>query len=275
MLQNKIGRAFLVLVSLLGLAALIIAGLNYGWWSRRTQMIAPAKFYLALPLTRGPFKIKIYSPGKHFDPRALIIFGSGDGGWRQIWEGRVASFLSSKGYAVGGIDFKAYSATDYSSEILGKDTELIASALRERLDASDAPLVIAGFSMGAAQAVPAAAYVLAHHPLRKDKLAGLLLCALGERGRYGLRTEDTLDVTPTGPNTFGVTEFNQALGHLRVAQFQGGGDVLSSTAWLDRLAAPHRLWELPNGFHSFSGASDAFLGQLADGLDWVLAGSGK
>ena len=64
MLQNKIGRAFLVLVSLLGLAALIIAGLNYGWWSRRTQMIAPAKFDLALPLTRGPFKIKIYSPRK-------------------------------------------------------------------------------------------------------------------------------------------------------------------------------------------------------------------
>ena len=244
--------------------------MNYGWWSRHTHVLAPAQFDTVIPLERGAFPIKIYSPGKDYEPRALIIFGSGDGGWKKSWEDRVASYLSSRGYGVGGIDFKAYAASDYSHEVLGRDTVRIAAALRERFDAADAPVVIAGFSMGAVQAPAMAAYVLAHVPQRTSGLAGLALCAPGERGRYGLRPSDIFDVEPTGPNTFAVADFDHALGTLRVAQFHGGGDVLSSTVWLKELAAPHRLWELPNGFHSFSGASDEFLAQLADGLEWVL-----
>lgn len=267
--------AFSTLLILAGIAALVIAGMNYGWWSPHTRVAAPAKSDLAVPLTRGPFTLRIYGPGKDIAPKALIIFGSGDGGWRQSWEDRVASFLSSRGYGVAGVDFKAYSATDYSREILGQDTLLIAAALREHLGAPNAPLVIAGFSMGAIQAVPAAAYVVTHHLAGSQKLAGLLLCAAGERGRYGLRTSDTLDVVPTGPNTFAITDFSRALDGLRVAQFHGEGDLLSSTAWLNRLTAPHRLWQLPNGFHSFGGAGDKFLLQLSEGLSWVLGGSAK
>ena len=267
--------SFSALLILAGIVALVIAGMNYGWWSRRTHVAAPETSDLAVRLTRGPFTLRAYSPGRGIVPKALIIFGSGDGGWRKIWEDRVAAFLASRGYGIAGVDFKAYSATDYSREILGKDTLLIAAALRKRLGAPDAPLVIAGFSMGAIQAVPAAAYVVRHNLVHSQKLVGLLICASGERGRYGLRTADTLDVVPTGPNTFAITDFSQALDGLRVAQFHGEGDVLSSTAWLDQLTAPHRLWQLPNGFHSFSGASDKFLDQLSEGLSWLLGGSVK
>lgn len=267
--------AFSIFLVLAGIAALVIAGMNYGWWSPHTRVTAPAKSDLVVPLTRGPFTLKVYSPGKDIAPKALIIFGSGDGGWRERWEDRVASFLSSQGYAVAGVDFKTYSTTDYSRETLGKDTLLIAAALREYFCAPDAPLVIAGFSMGAIQAVPAAAYVVRHNLAGSQKLAGLLLCAPGKRGRYGLRTSDTLDVAPTGPNTFAITDFSRALDGLRVAQFHGEGDVLSSTAWLNRLTARHRLWRLPDGFHSFGGASDRFLGQLSKGLNWVLGDSAK
>ncbi|MEO8438650.1 MAG: AcvB/VirJ family lysyl-phosphatidylglycerol hydrolase [Spartobacteria bacterium] len=271
----KIRLILITLASLLilsGIVALFVAGMNYGWWKRHTQVTAPEHYDLAVPLTRGSFTLKVYSPGENVVPKALIIFGSGDGGWKPIWEDRVASYLSSQGYAVAGIDFKTYSVTDYSEKVLGKDTQIIAAAMRKRFGAPRAPLVLAGFSMGAIQAVPQAAYILTYDPAGSEKLAGLLVCAPGERGRYGLRTADTLDIEPTGPNTFAITDFSKKLGQLRIAQFQGGGDVLSSTAWLNGLAAPHRLWKLPNGFHSFSGASDKFLGQLTDGLNWILGG---
>ncbi len=258
------------LLLLVGIAALIVTGMNYGWWSRRTHVAAPVQYDLAVPLARGSFQLKVYSPGEDIAPKALIVFGSGDGGWKRNWEDRVASYLSSQGYAVAGIDFKSYSETDYSFEILGNDTRSIAASMRKRLGAPDVPLVIGGFSMGAVEAVPQAAYLLAHDPSGSEKLAGLLVCAPGKRGRYGLRTSDTLDEEPTGPNTFAIADFSKQLGQLRVAQFHGGGDILSSRHWLNRLEAPHRLWELPNGFHSFSGASDAFLAQLSEGLNWIL-----
>ncbi len=263
------------LLLLLGIAALIVTGMNYGWWSRRTHVAAPANYDLVVPLTRGSFTLKVYSPGEDFVPKALIIFGSGDGGWKPIWEDRVASYLSSKGYAVAGIDFKTYSQTDFSEEILGKDTLTIAAAMRKRLDASEVPLVIGGFSMGAVEAIPQAVYILARDHEESEKLTGLVVCAPGKRGRYGLRMEDTMDEEPTGPDTFAIADFSKKLGALRVAQFHGGGDILSSRLWLNRLEAPHRLWELPNGFHSFSGASDAFLAQLSEGLNWVLDGTPK
>ena len=62
---------------------------------------------VSVPLRRRAF------PRYHFvpqgAPKAIIIFGSGDGGWGQI-ENRVCTFLQQNGFYTVGIDFRKYAA---------------------------------------------------------------------------------------------------------------------------------------------------------------------
>ena len=128
-------------------------------------------------LHRGAFEIRWYDPGEAFgQPRGTIIFGSGDGGW-SYWEERVCGHLASTGWFVAGVDFRKYSETDFSREILRADYVILARALDQRASKTTSlPLLYGGWSMGAELAVAAGA-----DPNRPDPLRGLLLVAPGAR----------------------------------------------------------------------------------------------
>jgi len=107
---------------------------------------------IAIPLRRGAF------PTYHFvsrsTPKAIIIFGSGDGGWSQI-ENRVCTFLQQNRFYTVGIDFRKYAATDYDLDVLVSDFTVIAPVAATRAGNPELPVVYAGWSMGAVQAVAA------------------------------------------------------------------------------------------------------------------------
>ncbi len=199
------------------------------------------------------------------NPKAVIIFGSGDGGW-SYFEEKICLYLQKHGYWVVGLDFHDYASADYTLEKLKKDFTAISKAARTDAKGPDLPLIWGGWSMGAEQAVPAAAELKETFPVR-----GLLLVAPGERGRYGLHWQDRMGIAPKGVNTFGVVDFAEKLGKIKVAQFHPGLDLLDSISWLDKLKAPHKLWTLPRSLHNFDGASDAFLKQIKEGMDYLLA----
>ncbi len=78
------------------------------------QMAAPngsTGATLTLQLTRGQFTVLDFQPQVHKEPRAIILFGSGDGGWTGFEEA-ICKTLQSRMYEPIGIDFARYANTD-------------------------------------------------------------------------------------------------------------------------------------------------------------------
>ena len=216
-----------------------------------------------LSLRRGVFTVYDFAP-KAGAPRAVIIFGSGDGGWGG-WEETVCQTLCNHGYQVIGIDSADYAITDYNLATLQADFGLIADKFLAPYGANPPPLLEGGWSMGAAQAIAIAG---GPHPPRD--LTGLLLASPLSRGRYGLRISDKLNFLPYGPGTFAVHDFAPAMTHLRIAQWHGSEDTIDSRTWLKDLKDPHREYDLPHAGHNYNAASDAFLRQLLNSVKWIL-----
>jgi hypothetical protein len=108
-------------------------------------------------LKRGPFVVHRYVPGQAAysnHPRAVIIFGSGDGGF-DGWEDRVCRALQADGYEMLGFDCNRYSKTDYDLATLQADMNTIAQNSISHDAEPKPPLIIGGWSMGAEQAIPA------------------------------------------------------------------------------------------------------------------------
>jgi hypothetical protein len=227
----------------------------------------PDRTEVALALKRGAFTVYRYLPGDPkyaAAPKAVIIFGSGDGGF-DGWEDRVCHGLQACGYEMLGFDCAVYAKTDYDLKTLQADMDTIAQSSLTRYGAKPPPLIIGGWSMGAEQAVPAAG-----GPNPPAGLKGLLLISPGDRGRYGLRVADRFNVQPTGPGTFALAFFGHNLNNYRVAQWNGNLDLLGSKAWLDTLTATHKAYGFPWGLHDYDGASDKFLKLLNESVEWIL-----
>lgn len=211
-----------------------------------------------IQLSRGPGKVHLFrGPEK---PVAGIVFASGDGGWND-WENTVSGWLEAAGWRVAGLNCRTYAETDYDGDLLGNDF----AALAKAMDLPEGtPLIYGGWSMGAVQAVAAAGNE------RPDDLKGLLLFSCGSRGRYGLRLKDEVGIAPTGEGTFGLNEFSDAVKGLRIAQFQGSSDIISSTAWINNLPEATALYEVPGSNHGFNGPDQDFRPYFQHGLAWVL-----
>lgn len=214
-------------------------------------------------LAHLPAVVRLYEPDQT-PPKAIFIFGSGDGGWSP-WEDAVARWLRDEGVYVVGFDLNEYSKKDYSQELLGQDMAKLAADAMERCKGGESPVIYGGWSMGAVQAVAAAA---SNH--RPAHLVGLMLMSADQRGRYGLRSSDEIGITPEGPGTFGLSDFTNAVKDLRVAQFHGSADFMASTAWIQTLKSPHALYVKDGANHGFDGPDDDFQKWIQQGLNWVL-----
>jgi hypothetical protein len=223
---------------------------------------------VTLPLKRGDFSFYRYVPSQPeftTHPKAVIIFGSGDGGF-DGWEDRVCKSLQADGYEVLGYDCNSYAKTDYDMATLQADMAQMARSSLGQYGDHPPPLIFGGWSMGAEQAVAAAG-----GPDRPADLTGLLLISPGSRGRYGLRESDRWDVSPTGEGTYSLKDFASKLDGLRVVQWDGNLDILDSKAWLDSLTAIHKTYGYPYGLHDYDGASDDFLALLKKSVSWILS----
>ena len=218
---------------------------------------------IIIPLRRGAFATYHFVP--RGTPKAIIIFGSGDGGWSQI-ENRVCMFLQQNAFYTVGVDFRKYASTDYDLDVLVSDFTVIAAVAATRACHPELPVIYAGWSMGAVQAVAASG----DPDWRSPRLAGLVLMSMDQRGRYGLRLPEQIGLEPDGEGTFGVTDFTAAAANLRVVQMSAVNDWMNNTDWIKTLKSPHRLCELEHSNHDFNGVDDALQADLLDGINWVL-----
>jgi phosphatidylglycerol lysyltransferase len=240
----------------LSLTALLL-GMSYS--SRADEPLAPT---VTLRLKRGPFGTYHFVPAG--EARALVLFGSGDGGWGHL-ENRVCSALAGGGMYTVGIDFNKYAETDYDDGTLSSDFAAIAQDALSRSNHPDLAVIYGGWSMGAVQAVAAAG-----GESRPPNLVGLILLSMDKRGRYGLRLPERVGLEPEGESTFGVADFTAQVANLRVVQFSATDDWMNNTDWISKLQTPHRLFELENSNHDFNGADETFEHDLFSGVDWIL-----
>ncbi|MFZ4764974.1 MAG: phosphatidylglycerol lysyltransferase domain-containing protein [Roseimicrobium sp.] len=243
---------------------LAIAVLGWHGASVAADRDQPLEFAsVTLKLSRGHYVVRTLDAAVK-PARCVLVFGSGDGGWSE-WEDTIASWLSDAGVVVVAADMREYSKTDFNAEIIGKDMALMAEEGIKVANSPEAPVVYGGWSTGAVDVVPAAAW-----QGRPKQLTGLMLMAADNRGRYGLRPSDELGISPTGPGTFALNELTKQVAELRVAQFHGTTDFMASTSWIRSLPSPHALYEVPGANHGFDGPADSFQEYLLQGLDWVL-----
>jgi alpha-beta hydrolase superfamily lysophospholipase len=231
----------------------------------------PERTEVTISLRRGDFTLLRYQPGQApyaAFPKAIIIFGSGDGGF-DGWEHKVCQALQAAGYEMIGFDCALYAKSDYDLPTLQGDMAKIAASVEVPYGPRPPPLVLGGWSMGAVQGVAAAG-----GPVRIPGLAGLLLISPGDRGRYGLRVADRFDVTPTGTGTFALTDFDKNLDAYRIVQWNGNLDLMGSKTWLNSLSATHKAYDYPWGMHDYGGASEKFLKQLKESIEWMLMPTG-
>ncbi|WP_404422471.1 phosphatidylglycerol lysyltransferase domain-containing protein [Nibricoccus sp. IMCC34717] len=208
--------------------------------------------------------LRLYEPYGTTEPRAVVVFGSGDGGW-SYWEDTVSDWMAADGVAVVGLDLAKYSKTDFTQLDIASDHARAARLGLERWGRGRAlPVFYAGWSMGAAQAVAAAA-----KNGRPAELRGLLLLSADSRGRYGLRPSDEIGITPTGPGTWPLSQFSADMDGLRVVQFHGTADFMASTAWVHSLRTPHQLYLMQGANHGFDGPAPEFRPILLQGIAWA------
>ena len=238
---------------------------------------------ISLDLKRGKFPVRCYEP--QGAPKAILVFGSGDGGWKS-WEEKAARGLASAGFKVIGWDCRAYAAKPYDASGLGADVAQMAKeglkrAARDGITGEKVPIPLfyGGYSTGAEQAVGAAASNLQHRESSvggaKEEISqycpsGLLLVAPGERGRYGITLADLLGRTPRGPTSFALKELAPRLGTIPVAQIHGSLDPLDSTEWLQFLKGPHRLNTLSGFGHFFGDAGTDLRKTLVEDAEWLV-----
>jgi len=219
---------------------------------------------LPIKLIRGPLTVFAF-PSKRPQTSAIILFASGDGGW-STFEEAIGQACQNQGYEMIGIDSRAYADTNYDLDVLQSDFRTIAQKVEEPFKNKVPPLIIGGYSMGAAQAVAAAG---GSHP--PQRLVGMVLVDMLSRGRYGLRPADQLNILPTGPGTFGVVDFAPALDSLRIVQWHAEEDTIDSCVWLDSLTAKHRELDFPGTGHDYDDNREDFIRQLVDSIGWILA----
>ena len=226
-----------------------------------------------LKLQRGMFPVRCYEPQSK--PLALIVFGSGDGGWSD-WEERACRSLAMAGFRVIGWDCRSYAGKPYAAGVLGADLTIMRkTGLREGL----LPVLYGGYSTGAEQAVAAAAWSREAENARSHGGAlsavsptGLLLVAPGSRGRYGITFADLMGLTPRGKNSFALADLLPRVGGIPIAQIHGTLDPLDSSSWLDGWNGRHRIFTLRGSGHTFGNADGELRSTLDEAASWLLQG---
>ncbi len=218
---------------------------------------------LTLHLTGGPQVVPYYCQTPQ--PKGIMILGTGDGGW-SYWEENTARHLSEQGYAVGGWDCRKFAdSRKYElAQLCEGFREAYAAVLKRSGATADTPVWYVGWSTGSEQAVAAAT-----DPDRPASLKGLLLAAPGDRGRYGITTQDLLGIPPSGEGTFGLEDMGHLLRGVPVVQFVAGLDPLDDSDWLDSYPGPKKLVHLSGMLHDMGGAGPTFQHELDLAIQWT------
>jgi type IV secretory pathway VirJ component len=219
--------------------------------------------------SRGDQPLAVYAPsgGTPAASRPLVLVLSGEGGWR-AFDDQLATWLSSDGYWVGGIDcLKYFWKPQDDRAALADDVMRYADALALRSGAAkDARVVLAGFSFGADLAP-----WIAGAQGRSRRVAAMLMIGPDARGSLEARVVEILGFAPKG-HTFDTAAALADAKSVRALFVHGGNDDNSAApALAAAFVGPKALAVVPGATHHFAGHEVELRRAVLDGLRDLLS----
>ena len=137
------------------------------------------EFIGSVTLYNRPLELRLSAPRRPVHSDVLVLYSTGDGGWRPLDESFI-EWISSWGYPVAGFSAKnylktlGYYSTTTTPQRLVRDFELIMDAACQQLELRpDTPVILVGMSRGAGLSV-----VAAGQAALRPRLTGVVAVAL-------------------------------------------------------------------------------------------------
>jgi dienelactone hydrolase len=226
----------------------------------------------------GPRRIPlIYArPAQVKHPDYVIVFATGDGGWRSV-SLQVFDHLAELGYLCAGVNSPdAVKPVKRAGEKVStaQAAERVKAAFSEAKHvfgvADSTPLIVVGFSRGATLVAFSAL-----HPNLRDQLGGAIALALTREADY-LRAppaERAPDIQVDDKGRIQIYPAMKFLGSVPVAVIQSTNDPYVPAAESRQLLGPDtptlRLYEVESSNHRFGGARDKMIADVDDALKWI------
>ena len=209
-------------------------------------------------------------PAEHSNKRVLVLFATGDGGWRSL-DQEVFGRIGEHGFAVAGFSSSVYlkamgEVSDTTTPPkLAADFQRIIQFARESMNLPpETTVVMVGISRGAGLVS-----IAAGQDTLRNQLAGIIPIALAEveehvvhRGRSARRSEWVAVET---------YKYLRRLTDLPIEILQSTHDKYTTAARARELLGPdtplHHLHSIEAAGHTFKGGLPALLQQLNDSLD--------
>ncbi len=222
---------------------------------------------------------------KPSNPRspALVIFATGDGGWRGV-SSTVFEHIAEQGYYAAGFDSrkavepnrKTGERVSIEEAAAGVEAAFIYAKGALGLP-DDTPVIVTGMSRGAGLAVFAAA-----QPRLRKHVAGAIAIALTLESDYLLAPDPATrrpGIQVDEKDRILFYPILPLLGSIPVAVIQSTSDSYVASAESRRLMGPDtptlRLYEVKARNHSFGGGKEQLLADLDDALRWIASSSAK
>ena len=204
----------------------------------------------------------------------LVLFTSGDGGWSPFCAD-VAAHIAATGNTVVGIDAKTYLTTFASSQKpvtadeITRDYDAIARVAYARpgLD-QHAPLILAGWSLGAGYSVLVASQPEFSHPVSR-----VVAISLPEYGELAWRATDSIIYLTHGTpheKVFDVHQYLKKLDHTPIVFLNATDDdtapLREARSMYDATAGAKRFYAVKASGHHFEGGEKEFYQDLDAGL---------
>ncbi len=250
-------------VLLVGAIALL-SSCGYAEPGEVTWMGQPDKI-ISMKLARGGFEIH-WLPATlapNTNPKALVIFGSGGGGWT-IWEDRICARLQGDGYDVVGVDMWGFAGCEMPwTKVCDDYLNFVKKGQELGGRQGQIPIIYGGWSTGAEEAVAAAA------GQRPPGLVGLLMIAPGNEGYTGHYMKDMIKVNVPEGFVFTLAGLADKLTGLKVIFCHGQLDVLDSRSWFSSVSVPKKEIDYQKLGHIYGNCCDKFTKSVIRELPWL------
>jgi dienelactone hydrolase len=223
-----------------------------------------------------PLDLQLYQQ-EHAANQPLVLFTSGDGGWSPFCAD-IAAHIAASGITVVGIDIKSYLVNfaspqkPVSAEDLTRDYDAIArlSLARPGID-GNAPLVLAGWSLGAGYSV-----IVATQPEFSLPVNRVVAISLPMYGELAWKPSDSIIyVTHGTPNekVFDVHQYLKKLKQTPIVFLNATSDknapFREAQSLYEATPSAKRLYGVKASGHHFEGGEKEFFQDLDQGLTQI------